>query len=1211
MSAIIASEASKTLRVAVVSGTKENDFAKLLETEFHRLGVETGGSLDGDPWKENEMAPFDSGVFIVDQDFAKTWGKLTPQAFKNHPLANLVKRFWISDINDALMARKLQNELDPSSSFVPLSGTYNQQEAMWAAGQILGQMGASIPASPSRKPSPTPRATKISPAPGSARTRTPEEKANEERSAHEEHLRSGNATLSDLIQSSLIGSALTDADDRAFRLGAAMSATRNEPLISAGVFVGYLLTGQDGEPQDVLATAVWLEYVNAKGINKVSDRPDFWNALNLEERKHDVEILATDTSATDNIKISPKLAAILLRTIAFARDAGPGQSFSTRHLLTCLIGRSGQQLDDSAVRMLHVLKVDVRRVCRIFRDWLAINHSRDRAAIIDNELGVTALASQGAWSSRRQRSPAIITDESGDVLLTENGQTITTEEVPIPGEVSKSEDILTTVADWRDGVAGIATGAVQFEDDRDVEDALKIEAYATRFARVIALRATEMPISVALFGKWGSGKTYFMKLLQQEIRKLSDKREENSWCTSVVPIRFNAWHYIDSNLWASLVSEIFDQLFDYLAGSDRGATKRLMAAERLMKQIEGAKGAISEIKEEIKALEVEKEQVQGEILVIERRLRMAERSAKHRTDVASNKLDNLQVLVPALLNDPKCRQALKALGLENAATSYKDFAMRIGELRSLTGRVRALGGTIADGWWGAISLLILLALLWLAPVMIGWLTLHVLATDGSLRTVMMAIGSGSGLLMGVTTWLGVQAARAGNLLTIAENVQKAARKARAEKENTPELRRLRQKAEYFSKKKDAAADELKAARAKVRQLEEELREQRPERRLYRFIEERAGAEDYRQHLGLVSLVRRDFRELSRLFTEKSNGKTAWGRLLGPAEKTVDRIVLYVDDLDRCQPQRVVEVLEAVHLLLDFPLFVAVVAVDPRWVKQSLRVHYSKLLNGGGKRLIEAGSAQLEGALGDEEQDATPLDYLEKIFHIPFQLPGMKEDGFKNLIRKLAGNTDSAKSILNADNSNAGEKNENLVAEEIHRQTSTRQPGDQEGQNNRKSSPQGTGVNEGDSLTVQAGEGVIGIVKLDDWEVERMSDYAALIRTPRAAKRFLNTYRLVRAGLRQEDWNEFRGDKSLSGEFRVAMLLLGAAAGSPALARDWFNILRAADPTALALSDDDEYVKHSEWIQFKRVYVATFAQTNVNFSRSLFIKWMDRVERFTF
>jgi hypothetical protein len=44
---------------------------------------------------------------------------------------------------------------------------------------------------------------------------------------------------------------------------------------------------------------------------------------------------------------------------------------------------------------------------------------------------------------------------------------------------------------------------------------------------------------------------------------------------------------------------------------------------------------------------------------------------------------------------------------------------------------------------------------------------------------------------------------------------------------------------------------------------------------------------------------------------------------------LSRIILHVDDLDRCPPHVVVDVLQAVHLLLCFPLFTVIVAVDVR------------------------------------------------------------------------------------------------------------------------------------------------------------------------------------------------------------------------------------------------------------------------------------------
>lgn len=101
-------------------------------------------------------------------------------------------------------------------------------------------------------------------------------------------------------------------------------------------------------------------------------------------------------------------------------------------------------------------------------------------------------------------------------------------------------------------------------------------------------------------------------------------------------------------------------------------------------------------------------------------------------------------------------------------------------------------------------------------------------------------------------------------------------------------------------------------------------------------------------------IRRDFEILSDLLEDNSKRKRSLWEFRGrrnnddPTIKTggvaqVDRIVLYIDDLDRCPPERVVEVLQAVHLLLAFPLFIVVVGVDSRWLLRSLEKQYPEFL----------------------------------------------------------------------------------------------------------------------------------------------------------------------------------------------------------------------------------------------------------------------------
>jgi predicted KAP-like P-loop ATPase len=115
------------------------------------------------------------------------------------------------------------------------------------------------------------------------------------------------------------------------------------------------------------------------------------------------------------------------------------------------------------------------------------------------------------------------------------------------------------------------TFAPDFAADRtDGVDALDIGPDVEAFAQLICLENARPPLSVALFGSWGSGKTFFMDRLLERVDELTeasrrsnggDKLPSNHRIISnVVQIRFNAWHYSDANLWASLTAEFFDQL---------------------------------------------------------------------------------------------------------------------------------------------------------------------------------------------------------------------------------------------------------------------------------------------------------------------------------------------------------------------------------------------------------------------------------------------------------------------------------------------------------------------------------------------------------------------------------------------------------------------------------------------------------------------------
>ena len=94
-----------------------------------------------------------------------------------------------------------------------------------------------------------------------------------------------------------------------------------------------------------------------------------------------------------------------------------------------------------------------------------------------------------------------------------------------------------------------------------------------------------------------------------------------------------------------------------------------------------------------------------------------------------------------------------------------------------------------------------------------------------------------------------------------------------------------------------------------------------------------------------------------------------------------RLAVFVDDLDRCLPDKAVEVLEAVKLFLDVPGCVFVLGVAREIIEEGIRVRYTDY------------AAQLDGG-----------QYLEKIIQIPFSLPPIPPDAVEDYVKKVtAGN----------------------------------------------------------------------------------------------------------------------------------------------------------------------------------------------------------------
>jgi len=589
------------------------------------------------------------------------------------------------------------------------------------------------------------------------------------------------------------------------------------------------------------------------------------------------------------------------------------------------------------------------------------------------------------------------------------------------------------------------------------QDQLGVAPYVSMLATVIADRNTPTPLSVGIFGEWGSGKSYFMGLLRHAVADLSRSRNA-AYCTDIAQIGFNAWHYADSNLWASLGDEIFRQLAGPgTAPNDERKDLRAKLAQNL------------DLRQE---LEAKTKQARDTVADLQATVDTATESRRERA----------AKLITALRRSPELRRQLDSawgkLGVREPIDQSKLLA---DELNGTLSEADALRRTSADRTGRLVVLIAALALIAcavvaaLAPGIRSWLA-------GASGVLAVVFATGVSLL-----------ARARSGLRALRSLSDELRSGMKRTEETTEAMQALRAAEAEQRLAEAQLAEVVSH---VGELGRQLSELAPGHRLYSFLASRVEDGSYHRNLGLISIIRKDFEQLVALLTALRDEPDKHG-----AHRPIDRIVLYIDDLDRCSPSQVVDVLQAVHLLLALDLFIVVIGVDPRWLLRSLHSHYEKILDD----TADAGPWRM-----------IPEDYLEKIINIPIVLPGMPGGSLTRLLMSM-----------DVVHSKAGSGNE--IAQRLTPEQTAPPTIDSE-----------IGVEAGSEVDEQRRATTLDRPPrpLTQPELDLLSTLDVLVDTPREAKRLFNLYRMVRATRDLSDASGFLGEDDEPGEYQAVVVLLG-------------------------------------------------------------------------
>lgn len=578
----------------------------------------------------------------------------------------------------------------------------------------------------------------------------------------------------------------------------------------------------------------------------------------------------------------------------------------------------------------------------------------------------------------------------------ENGESI-------EGQKEKNSDI--------DIVNGLTKTFLENDGAYSTKDLLDIENDVRAFALILASKDIKPPLAIAIFGVWGSGKSFFMEHLSKRVDELSihqgflengeksDNSENDSadsFCKGIAQIKFNAWSYLDSNLWAGLVSSIFEKLDEYISDSGKGEEEKIKLRQKLSDKLEILSTEKREINKEKKELNIEKEDLKKELgIVKEQKGEMIKDFHKKNLSKLLNKL-NIEFQ----------NEINKNTNLKSELNEYGVSDDRIEKLNpiELYSQVSSGYTFIQDllrfSWKQWVLFIIsfgILVFVWIDPFN---LTTQFFENIGREITAVFSVLIP---LISKSYQSFVKYMKVISPIIDSKNLYEyRVKEVKFEFERGIEF--LEKKILEKQKEIDSIILKLNEIENEIEDIDFTIKNFITQRAFNSFIARKAKGKEYDKHLGLISIIRKDFETLSDLFfdvridneasiamqkaqKEKSKDYKEIVKLF-KKDKALNRIILYIDDLDRCSDKKVLEVIQAVHLLMAFPLFNVVVGVDRRCVNNAIIhkdfIQYPNLRSRN--EIIESGIHLI-----------SPEEYLEKIFQIPFRLSNPSNNNIKGMV----------------------------------------------------------------------------------------------------------------------------------------------------------------------------------------------------------------------
>ena len=618
------------------------------------------------------------------------------------------------------------------------------------------------------------------------------------------------------------------------------------------------------------------------------------------------------------------------------------------------------------------------------------------------------------------------------------------------------------------------TGGTLRNDAAQDKDLLDLKDEINALSGLLLMRDLEPPMTLGILGGWGGGKSYIMHLMQAQMTAIRSRKVDvdvEAWNANpnheklspyvghIYQIKFDAWTFAKSDLWASLMQTIFfelnrqisleQQLARVLAENPEDSASRAKALceagqywpvlykashqdrqwflERVLSPAQLAKfkdihnqGRVDD--ELWRQLGATYQTENQKLTELEAELHHKQDELKNkkqdiRSQVDENKLNQLilkltrpvsiilsnRISAPVLeqINSDITHQVKTQLGSQASTDVLESL-----DTEHLKATIQAVAAGVFEHRYGEISfrsfltwfqknlrlfglMLVFLALAIMLPIaadaLMDWLLPGIdnifPRLIAFLAPLTPGIASAQALLKSSQKWV--------------EETDLAVKEYEQQLETLP--KQLEERREHLFQNQLEKVKEVATLEAEVQLLEEKVNAQRqriPENiyeSLEAFVSDRIQDGSYEKRLGLMQQVKGDLSELSnRLLPPPADSQEFQWKVeqlqkffpRGPA-----RVVVYIDDLDRCPPDRVVQVLEAVQLLVKTPLFIAVLAIDERYITRALEQFYKGVL-------LRHGSP-------------SGTDYLEKIIQLPYRVRPIMANNLETYLRSQVTIQDNA------------------------------------------------------------------------------------------------------------------------------------------------------------------------------------------------------------